>query len=200
MMFPHFNRRLHLYLALSLLPWFVMYGLSSAVFSHTQYFNDRDEAKGVPLWTKRLEQPYETAVPSDGNLRPLATKVFQDFHLAGAYGAYRPPGGKHIEIYASTFLHATRARYYFDEKRLTVEDRRFRMDQFLTGMHTRGGFRQDAFLQTLWSVLVDVVCVGMLLWIATGIYMWWTLPGVRRWGWVALSAGVISFGLFLMRL
>ena len=201
MKLPHFNRRLHLYLALALLPWFLMYGVSSAVFSHGQYFNGLDEAKGVPLWTLRLEMPYETTVPApDGNLRPLATKVFQDLHLEGAYGAYRPADGNHIEVYASTFLHATRARYYFNEKKLTLEDKRFRVDQFLTGMHARGGFQQDALLQALWSVLIDVVSMGMLLWIATGIYMWWKLPRVRWWGWLALAAGVVSFGLFLMRL
>ena len=199
MKFPHFNRRLHLYLALVLLPWFLMYGVSSIPFSHNQYFNELDQKKGVPLWTLRLEKPYEVAVP-EGELRPLASQVVRDLELKGTYGAYRPPGGKHIEIYAATFLHATRARYYPEEKRITLEDRRFRFDQFLTGMHARGGFRHDWALQIFWSVVVDIVCVGMLLWIASGLYMWWSLPGLRRWGWVALLGGLGSFGLFLMRL
>ena len=42
MTFPHFNRRLHLYLGLALLPWLFMYGLSSIPFAHTQYFERRD--------------------------------------------------------------------------------------------------------------------------------------------------------------
>jgi hypothetical protein len=32
-------RRLHLYLGLSLSPWFLIYGVSSVVFNHPQYFN-----------------------------------------------------------------------------------------------------------------------------------------------------------------
>ncbi|MBL8173931.1 MAG: hypothetical protein JNK48_04635 [Bryobacterales bacterium] len=199
MKFPHLNRRTHLYLALVLLPWFLMYGVSSIPFSHNQYFNDLDQKKGIPLWTLRYERPYQVAVPQ-GDLRPLATKVAGDLRLSGAYGAYRPPGGNHIEIYAATFLHAARARYYPAENRITVEDRRFRFDQFLTGMHARGGFRHDDPLQLFWSILIDVVCFAMLLWIATGLYMWWTLPALRKWGWVALLSGFAAFALFLFTL
>ena len=199
MKFSHLNRRTHLYLALVLLPWFLMYGVSSVPFSHGQYFQERDQASGIPLWTLRVERPYDVPVP-EGSLRPLAAKVVTDMGLDGAYGAYRPPGGKYIEVYAATFLHATRGRYYPDEKRLTIEDRRFRFDQFLTGMHARGGFRQDGFLQNFWCVVIDIVCLGMLLWIASGLYMWWTLKGLRKWGWLALGAGIVSFTLFMVQL
>ncbi|MFN7936286.1 MAG: PepSY domain-containing protein [Bryobacteraceae bacterium] len=199
MKFPHFNRRLHLYLALVLLPWFLMYGVSSIPFSHNQYFNELDQKSGIPLWTQRLERPYEAPVP-EGNLRPLAKQVVMDLGLAGNYGAYRPPGSKYIEIYAATFLHATRARYFPEEKRITLEDRRFRFDQFLTGMHARGGFRHDGALEIAWSIVIDLFCLAMLLWIASGIYMWWSLPGLRRWGWLALGTGMASFALFLGRL
>ena len=34
MTFSHVNRRVHLYLALALLPWFFMYGISSVPFVH----------------------------------------------------------------------------------------------------------------------------------------------------------------------
>ena len=44
MTFPHFNRRLHLYLGLCLLPWFLMYGASSIPFAHGQFF----EARNIP--------------------------------------------------------------------------------------------------------------------------------------------------------
>ena len=67
-------------------------------------------------------------------------------------------------------------------------------------MHARGGFEQDGLLERSWSVIVDLVCVAIVLWIATGLYMWWGVPGSRRWGWVAISAGVVSFLVFTMRL
>ena len=81
-----------------------------------------------------------------------------------------------------------------------MEDRRFRWDHFLTGMHARGGFEQEGILQRSWSVVVDLVSLAMIVWVASGLYMWWELPGQRRWGWLAIVGGVVSFLLFTMRL
>jgi hypothetical protein len=91
-------------------------------------------------------------------------------------------------------------KYFVDQKKLTEEDRRFRWDHFLTGMHARGGFEQEGVLQRSWSIVVDLVCLAIVLWIATGLYMWWGVLGSRRWGLIALSAGMASFLLFTMRL
>jgi hypothetical protein len=81
-----------------------------------------------------------------------------------------------------------------------AEDRRFRWDQFLTGMHARGGFDQGDLLASSWSVVVDLVQVGILFWIASGLIMWWELRGHRRWGLVAILGGVASFVFFTARL
>lgn len=198
MTFSHLNRRLHLYLGLGLLPWFFIYGVSSIPFSHNQFFEERDKAKGLPLWNKRLERTYDVPVP-EGDLRPLGTKVLQDIGLKGNYGVYRQ-NAKQINIYVFTFLKSTQVKYFPDEKRLLVEDRRFRLEHFLTGMHARGGFEQDSWLQNSWGVVVDLVCLGFLIWVCSGLYMWWQLTGTRRWGWLALGSGCITFVLFLARL
>jgi len=196
----HFLRRLHLYLALSLLPWFFMYGVSSIPFSHNQYFQRLDEAKGVPLWTKRFERSYEASVPEGSELRAFGAKVIQDLGLEpGGFGAYRQNPSQ-VNVYIYSFLKSTQVKYFLDQKKVVVEDRRFRWDHFLTGMHAQGGFEQESFLWDLWGVLVDVVCLGMLGWIVTGIYMWWKLPATRIWGWLALSGGIVSFGYFVARL
>ena len=186
MTFDRFNRRLHLYLGLSLLPWFFVYGVSSAPFSHAQYFNQLDKAKGLPDWTPRFERPYDVPVPEGGNLRTLAARIVKDAGIDGAFGAYRL-GPNRINVYVHTFWRATQIQYRLDEKKLVAEDRRFRWDHFLTGLHARGGFEQEGLLQNSWSVVVDLVSLGMLVWIASGIYMWWNLRPVRRWGWLALG-------------
>lgn len=198
MTFHHLNRRVHLYLALLLVPWFLMYGISSYVFNHSQYFQDLDKAKNLPLWTKVLEREYDVPVP-EGELRPLGERVVKDLGLSGSYGAYRQ-GPNQINIYVYTFLKSTQVKYLLDQKKLIVEDRRFRFDQFLTGMHAKGGFEQDRIQDDIWGVIVDLVCLGMLLWIATGLYMWWHLPATRNWGWLALLAGLASFAWFVATL
>ena len=65
MTFPHVNRRVHLYLGLALLPWFFMYGASSVPFAHNQYFENRDAAQGLPLWTIRASHSVDAPITGD---------------------------------------------------------------------------------------------------------------------------------------
>ena len=199
MTFAHFNRRLHLYLGLTLLPWLFAYGVSSIPFAHGQYFQQRDEAKKVPLWSVRLQQPLALPVPEDpaalrGFARTVLTRVGVD---APNFGVHRP-NRTTVNIYAFSFLRATRITCAIDRGQVTVEDRRFRFDQFLTGLHARGGFAQDGWLQDSWAVVVDLVAVALILWIASGFYLWWGSPGPRRWGWLAVVSGVGSFLVFAL--
>ena len=194
----HLNRRAHLYLALVLLPWFLMYGVSSIPFSHNQYFEDRDKAKGIPLWTKRFERTYEIAIPEGQELLATGGRIMSDNGLSGAHGTYRQSPNQ-VNVYIYTFWHSTQLKYFSAEKKLVCEDRRFRFEHFLTGMHAKGGFEQGG-LHNLWAVIVDIVCFAMILWIITGIVMWWTLPFARMWGWVAFGSGIASFTWFVWHL
>lgn len=198
MTFSHLNRRTHLYLGLALLPWFFLYAVSSIPFSHSPYFDNLDKAKGLPNWIKRFERPYNVPVP-DGDLRAFGARVLADTGLSGAYGAYRQSPTQ-VNVYIYTFWRSTQVKYFTDQKRIVVEDKRFRWDHFLTGMHARGGFQQDGWLQASWAILVDLIALSVLLWIASGLYLWWHLPGLRSWGWLALASGAAAFTLFLLRL
>lgn len=201
MTFPILNRRTHLYLGLFLTPWVLMYAVSSIPFSHNDYFEERDKAKGLPLWTKKFDGPYDLGpIPESGPLKPVGAKVVKDFGMEdSAYGVYRQ-SPQQLNIYVHTFWRSTQFKYFVEEKRLVAEDRRFRFEHFLTGMHARGGYHDARFFPILWAVVIDLVCLSFVIWILSGLYMWWTLPGVRAWGWVALAGGIGSFAVFLWRL
>lgn len=201
MTFPHVNRRVHLYLGLALLPWFLMYGVSSVPFAHNDFFQRLDAAKGLPLWTLRAELTIDASPPDDARaLRAFGADLLQKAGIdAPSFGTYRQSPNQ-INVYVYSFWQSTQLKYFVDSRRLTIEDRRFRWDHFLTGMHARGGFEQEGWLQTSWSAIVDLVCLAMIVWIASGLYMWWGLPGHRLWGWVAIVAGAASFVLFTFRL
>jgi len=198
MKFAHFNRRLHLYLSLSLFPWFLMYGVSSIAFSHNQYFDARDRARNLPQWTRVSERPYDVPVPA-GDLRPLAARIMKDAGLEKGFGVYRPNPSQ-INVYAYDFWNQTHLIYFPERKTLVIENKRFRLEHFLTSMHARGGFEQESWLHDSWAVVVDLVCLGFLVWVASGLHMWWHLPGHRGWGWIAIAAGSGAFALFLARL
>ena len=201
MTFAQLNRRTHLYLGLALLPWFFMYGISSLPFAHTQFFDQRDAAKGLPLWTLRSDRLSDVRPPDDDKgLRAFGADLLREARIDGtSFGTYRQSDNQ-INVYSYSFWKSTQLKYYVDQKRVTVEDRRFRWDQFLTGMHGRGGFEQEGLLELSWSVVVDLVCLGIIVWIASGLYMWWGLSGHRGWGWIAILAGAISFIGFTLQL
>ena len=197
----HLNRRTHLFLGLALLPWFLMYGLSSIPFAHTAFFERRDAAKGLPMWTLRATHTVYLPVPEDPReLRALGATLLRQADVStSSFGVYRQSPTQ-VNVYAYSFRHSTQLKYFIDQQRMTVEDRRFRWDQFLTGMHGRGGFEQEGLLDRSWSVIVDLVCLAIALWIASGLYMWWGLQGSRTWGFVTIGAGAATFLFFTMRL
>jgi hypothetical protein len=196
--FSHLNRRIHLYLALFLLPWFLLYGVSSIPFSHGTYFEELDRARKIPLWNTIAEKSNYDMPPHQGDdLKAFAARIVKDNGLSqsASYGAYRQSATQ-INVYVYSFWKSTQVKCFLDEKRLLIEDRRFRWDHFLTGIHAKGGFEMGGF-HTLWALFVDLVCFGMLLWVITGLIMWWNLPPTRNWGWLALATGVLSFGLLV---
>ena len=204
MTFAHLNRRVHLYLGLALLPWFFMYGISSIPFAHTPFFDARDAARKLPLWTLRMDRPIDMNVPGPEapvtEQRAFGAALLSAAGIEGtSFGVYRQSDSQ-INVYSYSFWNSAQLKYFIPEKRFTVEDRRFRWDHFLTGMHARGGFENESALARSWSIVVDLVSVAMIVWIASGLYMWWGLPGHRRWGWIAILAGTMSFLVFTWRL
>jgi len=195
MNFGHFVRRLHLYLGLALLPWFFMYGLSSIPFSHPSLFRS-DWEKG---WTTRFEKAYRADAPAAGDVKEAVRRILRDNGLEGAFWAQRDREGN-LRVDRFSFLGSTRITYSPAQERLRVEDRQARWHEVLTRLHARGGFEQPSALHFAWGVIVDIACLGMLAWVASGLYMWWGIRGHRGWGWMALGAGAASFAAFLAAL
>ena len=56
------------------------------------------------------------------------------------------------------------------------------------------------FLFDAWAVVIDFVMLAILIWIASGLYMWYQLRQTWFWGAIALGSGVTSFLVFLLGL
>jgi len=185
MTFPHLVRRAHLYTGLFLLPWIIMFGVSTIPINH--------ESPGAEAWTRIGEHPFDAPIPEQAeNLRPLGRQMMTAAGLEGGYWVYRV-NPRQVQAGHPDFLSPVRLNYFAQDKRLVVERRPFSWRPFLSGMHTRGGYDMGGFWDSVWAVFVDLVCVGLLLWMATGIYMWWGLRSTRLWGWAALAAGALCF-------
>lgn len=192
MTFAHFVRRAHLYTGLFLLPWVIMFGVSTIPINH--------QSPEPVEWTRIGEHRFDAPVPSpEENLRPLGRQMMTAAGIEGGYWVYRL-NPQHIQVGHPDFLAPIRLSYLTRDKRLVVERRPFSLRPFLSGMHTRGGYDLDGFWDSVWAVFVDVLCVGLILWIVSGLYMWWGLPSARRWGWIALGAGCVCFTVIIATL
>jgi hypothetical protein len=67
-------------------------------------------------------------------------------------------------------------------------------------MHFPSGYEHASFWNDFWAFMVDLACVGILLWIASGLLMWWRLPRMRGWGAIVAGAGLLSFLLLVWNL
>lgn len=188
-------RRSHLYLGLLLLPWIGMYGLSTIVFNHRA--REQAHRNGGAQWTLRWEKDYRTELPSQGErLREAARQTMTEHGLRGPFGVQRQ--GQRLVINVQNFLEPLRLTYDGETHKLRAEARRFSWEELLGRLHVRVGYGQPGLLPTVWAVVVDLFCVTTLLWVGTGLYLWWKLPATRRWGLATLGGGVATLLLLLV--
>ena len=102
----------------------------------------------------------------------------------------------HIDRFS--FWGATRLTYLINEQKLKAEHQSMHVSQAIIRMHFRGGYGQPTFWDKSWGFLVDLACVGIIIWVASGLIMWWRLARLRTWGAIAIGGGVLSF-LVLIR-
>ena len=196
-------RRVHLYLTLICLPWFVMYGITAIAFNHADWFDAPDDLYNLsgPNWTKDQSWPCSIDVPDQGDvLREVAAQMLDVAGIqADAYGAFRS-GRQQISAYVTEFWNTRRLAYDIDKQEMSLYTRKPVTSTTMTLMHARAGYRHDSVPNDVWAVMVDTVVVGILLWVASGLYMWWQQRNLRKVGGISLAAGVITFVTFLISL
>jgi len=193
--FDHLNRRIHLYLGLFLLPWLCMYGVSSFMISHPDWF----AAVRISNMAAGIRKGLLAEDPGGRGDPPRCARDSQRRGLEGAFWVQRP-NAREIRINRFRFRNEIRLIYSISDHRLRAERQQFGWNRLAVRLHFRGGFLQPTFFDDLWAVLVDVVCVGILIWITSGMVMWWRVARLRLWGSVALVGGVTSFVIFAWRL
>jgi hypothetical protein len=200
MTFDKINRRVHLYLGLALAPWLLMYGVSSFIVIHQTWFKMARERK----WDLLFEKPYSRPLKSQGvnnepDLRTEAQAILKDCDMEGAFWVDKPkPDVIHIDRF--NFWNSTSLTYSIKDQKLKAERMRMRLRETIVRLHFRGGYHQNGFWNTFWGLVVDIACIGIIIWVASGLVMWWRLRFLRTWGAVAIAAGIFSFVLLVWKL
>ena len=195
-MFSKVIRRTHMYLALFLAPWMLMYALSTLAMNHRASLRELYGGE-IAVWEKEGEQVYEKTVSEEAETWETAYEILVHLGFEGPYSTRTSRDGTNLTIFRNDPITPRRITYTKADGKLLIEKQNFQMPSFLERMHRRRGYQYGYAQEDAWAFSVDLVIFSMVFWSLSGLWMWWELKGTRRWGAISSLAGVGLFLLFL---
>ncbi len=172
-----------------------MYALSSLAMHHRVLFTGEDQ-RVDPGYDLVKEEAF-TLVAGNEDREAAAQIILQHLNLEGAHFVQGNLDEGNIRVFRTRPVGAYRITYETDPGTLRVEQQQFEGTFFLEMLHRRRGYDQNFLANDFWAFIVDGVILAILLWGATGLWMWWEMVRTRRPGALFLAAGVVLFALFL---
>jgi len=189
-------RRIHLYLALFLIPWILMYTVSTFVMNHRFLFHE-PPPEPPPKYSIERELVYPGEMPDGATPQQIALQLLATLDLDGAHAVARPFSSEKVIINRQHPVSPRRITYTAADKKVVIEKLEFSGAGFLERMHRRRGFQHNYLLEDLWAISVDLTIGALLLLSLTGLWMWWELRVTRPLGAIALGTGIALFAIFL---
>lgn len=191
-------RRTHMYLALVLFPWILMYALSTLVMNHRAIFLGRYGEGPIPF-EKERQFVYDGVFPESAELKLISTQILTSVGLEGAHTVARRKDGT-IAINRNDLVTPRRLTYSPADRMLLIERMQPRPNAFLERFHRRRGYATGYRLDTVWAGSVDLVIIAMVFWVLSGLWMWWEMKVTRGFGLAAFLGGAGLFAFYLLTL
>jgi len=188
-------RRVHMFTALFLSPWMLMYALSTLVMTHREYVLSFYPSKSPAMVTER-ELDYTRSFPTNMTLEEIGLQVLQDLGLDGTHSVSGGRNGRPLVINRQNALSTRRVTLDATAQKVLIQREEFRAATFLDRLHRRRGYNHPYALEDTWGFSVDVAVVIMVFWSLSGVWLWWEIKAVRLWGSLALGAGLGLFAIF----
>lgn len=195
-MLSKYIRRVHMYLALFLAPWMLMYAISTLVMNHRSHFIEKYGRGPAPM-TKERELTYAGSFAGQASPREIAVQLLDFLGLDGAHNVNRRPDGT-VVINRNSLVTPRRVTYVPATQRVVVEKLEARPNAFLERFHRRRGYATGYALDTGWAVSVDLTIIAIVFWSLSGLWMWWEMKATRIYGALGAAGGLAVFTLFLL--
>jgi hypothetical protein len=183
-------RRVHMYLALFLTPWVLMYAVSTIAMNHSR------EEERTPDYVREREITWTQAPASrSSDHRSAALQLLRQLGLEGAHSV--SVSSDSVVIQRQDALAPRRITWIPADKRVIVERQVFRAASFLEQMHRRRGYHHPYWADLAWAVSVDLVIVSLVFWGFSGVWLWLDMKRTRLVGAFFLIGGVVVFALFV---
>jgi hypothetical protein len=187
-----------MYAGLFLMPWILMYGLSTIAMNHREAFK-RYYGGQIVSWLKLSEQPYTGHFSDQTKPQPMAEQILRDLNMEGKYNVSKSSSPK-LTITRLDPIAPKRITYTPSTGMLVLEKQEFRVQPFLETFHRRRGYDNRYTVDNIWALSIDITIVGILLWVLSGVWMWWELKVTRRLGLVCVAIGLTLFLGFTLSL
>jgi hypothetical protein len=175
-------RRIHLYAALAIMSFVIMYFVTGYPMIHHDWFPQPE-----PVKTTRTE-----ALTYAGSKDPTAYSQYlqETFDLRG-----KPVRPRRLKDGSWQFRYSRPGTFYEavvspagDTVRITTREEN--MVETMVGFHKLHGYGFGP-VYNVWSVLYDLASFAMIVFAFTGIYLWYRLTKEKLLGWICL---LISYG------
>ncbi len=192
--FSKFVRQTHMYLALFLTPWVLLYALSTLAMTHRDAFHPNFYS--TP-WEKVSQQVFPAQFSADASADFMGEEILRELNLEGSFRAVLSKDRKTLTVIRNDAVSPRRITYTLADRHLLVEKQYFAVQSLLERMHRRRGY--GSFMaDNAWAVSVDIVVVAMTFWILSGLWMWWGLKITRSTGMAVLSSGITLFVVLIL--
>jgi len=190
-------RRIHMYAALFLIPWVLMYAISTVVMNHREHLGGPEPG---PFFETVQEQGQQGVFPETATQEQIADRLAEQFDVPGRRRIRQDPESGALTITGESPFGLRRVTYRPDSGMVTVGAAGYGVRSFLSQLHYRIGYQWKSLEERAWGFSVDLFAVTMLFWVVSGFWMWWTIRRTRRPGLLALGVGIMLFTLFLIAL
>ncbi len=197
------NRKLHMYAGLYFLFFLWLFSFSGLMLNHSEW-------EFAQFWPRRVETSSEQAFrpPAPGDDLDRAKDVVTQLGIVGEVErvVFRA-GESRLEIQVARPGRIFKIAADMEAGRASIQ--RIDVDGWgvLHMLHTFNGVdvnnpdrKRDWFATTLWVVAMDAICVGLIVMVLSGLYMWIRAYQKRWIGWVLLGAGTSCCAFFIFGL
>jgi hypothetical protein len=168
------------------------YALSTLTMNHREFLASHLKAESFQLEMKR---PYK---PDAHDQEPgaLALRILDDLNMKGEHQV-RVRRDNRVVIMRYGLVFHRRITFDRQDQILLVEKTPFQLLAFLERVHRRTGSGAISPWETLWGLIVDAVAVAIVVWFATGFWMFLQIKSTRIAGLLLLLTGSLIFAGFL---
>ncbi len=180
-----FFRKIHLYASLVIAAFLLMYFITGYVMIHHDWFPHRESGPRV------VESSHELSYAEDPDDAVFADYLNDTFDIGGRFGGHQVLDGGRWQFNFYRPGVETKVIVAPDADAVTITETHHDFRGLMNGYHRMHGYH-GPWTYKVWTLLYDLASLSLIVFAATGVYLWWKLSRRRIWGVLCLTA---SWGL-----